>query len=89
MLIGLAHGSRHPRVAAGIDAVLAAASPLARAQTRAAYLDLTDPDLAAVASKDLALAGVPRAVVVPSLTDAFHARIDVPEAVARATETSR
>jgi sirohydrochlorin cobaltochelatase len=88
VLIGLAHGSRHPRVAAGIDAVLAAASPLARAQTRAAYLDLTDPDLAAVAS-DLALAGVPRAVVVPLLfTDAFHARIDVPEAVSRAAETS-
>lgn len=88
MLIGLAHGSRHVRVAEGIEAVLAATSRLAGVETRAAYLDLTDPDLEAVAT-DLAAAGVPTAVVVPLLfTDAFHARIDVPEAVAQAADSS-
>ena len=88
MLIGLAHGSRHARVAEGIESVLATASRLAGVETRAAYLDLTDPDLEAV-SADLAAAGVPRAVVVPLLfTDAFHARIDVPEAVAQAADSS-
>ena len=56
--------------------------------TRAAYLDLTDPDLAALAA-ELAAAGVRRAVVVPLLfTDAFHARIDVPDAVTQAADSS-
>ena len=88
MLIGLAHGSRHARVRPGVEAVLAASSPLAGVRTRAAYLDLTDPDLEAVAA-DLAATGVRRAVVVPLLfTDAFHARIDVPEAVAQAADSS-
>ena len=88
MLIGLAHGSRHARVADGIEAVLAASSHLAGVETRAAYLDLTAPDLEAVAA-DLAATGVHRAVVVPLLfTDAFHARIDVPEAVAQAADSS-
>ncbi len=88
MLIGLAHGSRHPRVAAGIEAVLATVTATTGVPTRAAYLDLTEPDLEAVAA-ELAAAGVQRAAVVPLLfTDAFHARIDVPEAVTRAAETT-
>ena len=88
MLIGLAHGSRHAQVADGIEAVLSATSLLAGIETRAAYLDLTDPDLAAVAA-ELAATGVRRAVVVPLLfTDAFHARIDVPEAVGQAADSS-
>ena len=88
VLIGLAHGSRHARVAEGVEAVLAATSHLAGIETRAAYLDLTEPDLETVAA-DLAAAGVHRAVVVPLLfTDAFHARIDVPEAVGRAAEST-
>jgi len=88
VLIGLAHGSRHAQVADGIEAVLSATSPLAGTETRAAYLDLTDPDLAAVAA-ELAATGVRRAVVVPLLfTDAFHARIDVPEAVGQAADSS-
>ena len=88
LLIGLAHGSRHARVAEGVEEVLSAASVLAGAETRAAYLDLTAPDLEAVAA-DLATAGVRRAVVVPLLfTDAFHARIDVPDAVTQAAVSS-
>ena len=51
MLIGLAHGSRHARVAEGIESVLATASRLAGVETRAAYLDLTDPDLEAVSAE--------------------------------------
>jgi sirohydrochlorin ferrochelatase len=88
MLIGLAHGSRHARVAVGVEAVLAAVTAATGVPTRAAYLDLTDPDLEAVAA-DLAAEGVRRAVVVPLLfTDAFHARIDVPEAVTAAANGS-
>lgn len=88
MLIGLAHGSRHARVAEGVEEVLEATTVLAGVETRAAYLDLTDPDLEAVAVA-LAAADVRRAVVVPLLfTDAFHARIDVPDAVARAAASS-
>lgn len=88
VLIGLAHGSRHHRVAEGVEAVLAEVTALTGVPSRAAYLDLTDPDLDAVAA-DLAAAGESRAVVVPLLfTDAFHARIDVPDAVHRAAESS-
>lgn len=87
-LIGLAHGSRHARVADGIEAVLAAVTDRTGVPTRAAYLDLTAPDLETVAA-DLAAAGERTAVVVPLLfTDAFHARVDVPDAVAGAAETS-
>ena len=51
-----------------------------------AYLDLADPDLAAVTGA-LAAAGERRAVVVPLLfTSAFHATVDVPQAVRGAAE---
>jgi sirohydrochlorin ferrochelatase len=56
--------------------------------TRAAYLDLTDPDLTAVAL-ELASEGHRSAVVVPLLfTPAFHATIDVPDAIAAASAAS-
>jgi sirohydrochlorin cobaltochelatase len=88
VLIGLAHGSRHVGVTEGVEAVLDATSVLAGVPSRAAYLDLTAPDLDTVAA-DLAAAGERAAVVVPLLfTDAFHARIDVPAAVARAAEST-
>jgi len=87
-LIGLAHGSRHATVAAGIEQLLEAAAELTGTTVRAAYLDLTAPDLETVAS-ELAAAGERRAVIVPLLfTDAFHARIDVPDAAARATAST-
>lgn len=57
-------------------------------ETRAAYLDLVEPDLAAVAA-ELVAAGHRSAVVVPLLfTSAFHATVDVPEAVAAAQASS-
>jgi len=53
-----------------------------------AYLDLADPDLEAVTGA-LAAAGERRAVVVPLLfTSAFHATVDVPQAVRGAAEAT-
>jgi sirohydrochlorin cobaltochelatase len=78
-LIGLAHGSRHRGTSADIDTLLAAVAALRPGLiTRAAYLDLTEPDLpTAVADLDR-----PAAVVVPLLfTAAFHVQVDVPAAV--------
>ena len=87
-LIGLAHGSRHPEVAASIDQVMAATQAIGGMPTYSAYLDLTAPDLTTVAT-ELAARGHGAAVVVPLLfTSAFHARVDVPEAVRDAAETS-
>jgi sirohydrochlorin cobaltochelatase len=52
-----------------------------------AYLDLAEPDLDAVV-RQLAEDGHSIAVVVPLLfTQAFHATVDVPEAVRRSTES--
>ncbi|MFT4164090.1 MAG: sirohydrochlorin chelatase [Microlunatus sp.] len=87
-LIGLAHGSRHAGVADGIESLLAKVTFQTGIATYPAYLDLTDPDLDAVAAT-LAAAGEHTAVVVPLLfTEAFHARIDVPAAVERAAAAS-
>lgn len=53
-----------------------------------AYLDLVEPDLTAVARR-LAADGHRRAVVTPLLfTEAFHATVDVPQAVAEASAAS-
>lgn len=55
---------------------------------RAAYLDLAEPDLTTVAL-ELASVGHRAAVVVPLLfTNAFHATVDVPEAIAAASAAS-
>ena len=87
-LIGLAHGSRHPGVGAAVDALLAAVAGTEGVATRAAYLDLTAPDLSTVAA-ELAAEGHRSAVVVPLLfTSAFHATVDVPEAIAEAAAAS-
>jgi sirohydrochlorin ferrochelatase len=85
-LVALAHGSRDPRSAATVREM--------RAQVRAlrpdlrvevAFLDHCAPSPARVFDK-LVQAGFDEAVVVPLLlTEAFHARVDVPTAVAAAT----
>lgn len=65
---------------------MAAVSRTGGIAARAAYLDLCDPDLTQVAQHCRA-AGWSRAVVVPLLfTQAFHATVDVPDAVRAATE---
>ncbi|HEY0240394.1 MAG TPA: CbiX/SirB N-terminal domain-containing protein [Friedmanniella sp.] len=85
-VIGLAHGSRHPRGAEAIEALMTAVGSAAGVPAHAAYLDLAQPDLGAVVAS-LAAAGHRRAVVVPLLfTVAFHATVDVPQAVAEAAQ---
>lgn len=87
-LIGLAHGSRHASVRASIDSLMAAAAAEGGMPAVSAFLDLTQPDLTATAT-DLAAQGHTRAVVVPLLfTEAFHAQVDVPEAVRQAAGAS-
>lgn len=67
---------------------MAAASRLGGMPALGAYLDLVDPDLAAVTAA-LAAAGHSRAVVTPLLfTEAFHSTVDVPAAVAQAADAS-
>lgn len=81
-LIGLAHGSRDPRAAAAIAELMQAVAALRPGlRTFPAFLDLSEPDLTEVAES----LPTSRAVVVPLLfAQAFHARVDVPEAVAAA-----
>lgn len=85
-LIGLAHGSRDPRAALAIDRLMSAVAALRPGLiTYSAFLDLSEPDL------PVAVAGLngPAAVVVPLLfAQAFHARVDVPQAVSAAAEPS-
>lgn len=78
--MAVAHGSRDPRSAATVSALLDRVRALRpELDVRLAFLDLCAPRLDAV------LATVPRAVVVPLLLSrAFHADVDVPGAVARA-----
>ena len=85
-LVGLAHGSRDPRAAIAIDELMAAVA-VARPGllTRSAFLDLSEPDLTTAVSR----LDVERAVVVPLLfAQAFHARVDVPDAVANAARST-
>ena len=87
-LIGLAHGSRHRGVRPAIERLLAAVAAAERIPAYAAYLDLAEPDLPAVAV-ELAAPDHRSAVVVPLLfTSAFHATVDVPQAVAEAAAIS-
>ena len=84
-LIALAHGSRDPRSAETIEALVDQVRrlrPDLRVET--AYLDHAKPSFPTVVRR-LVKAGFDEVVVVPLLlTDAFHAKVDVPAAVAAA-----
>jgi sirohydrochlorin ferrochelatase len=84
-LIALAHGSRDPRSAETITALVdevKAMRPDLRVEK--AFLDLSKPSFQTVVDR-LVRKGVEEIVVVPLLlTEAFHAKVDVPEAVAEA-----
>ncbi len=84
-LVAVAHGSRDPRSAASVAAlldVLRATEP--GLDVRAAFLDLSAPRLPDVLST-LAREGHRDAVIVPLLLgSAFHARVDLPALVAEA-----
>ncbi len=85
-LVGLAHGSRDPRAATAIGELMAAVSALRPGLVvTSAFLDLAEPDLTTAVVK----LDVEQAVVLPLLfAQAFHARIDVPEAVQAAAAAS-
>lgn len=86
-LVALAHGSRDPRSAATVKALVdevRALRPDLRIET--AFLELSKPSFETVVAK-LVRAGVEEIVVVPLLlTEAYHAKVDVPEAIAAAME---
>ena len=85
-LVALAHGSRDPRSAATIKALVAevrAMRPDLRIEP--AFLELSKPSFDTTVDK-LVRAGYDEIVVVPLLlTEAYHAKVDVPEAIAAAT----
>src|SRR6476469_279062 len=84
-LIALAHGSRDPRSAQTITALVdevKAMRPDLRVEK--AFLDLSKPSFQTVVDR-LVRKGVEEIVVVPLLlTEAFHAKVDVPDAIAEA-----
>lgn len=85
-LIALAHGSRDPRSAETITSLVdevRAMRPDLRIEP--AFLELSKPTFAQVVSR-LVRAGHDEIVVVPLLlSDAYHAKVDVPAAVAEQT----
>jgi sirohydrochlorin ferrochelatase len=86
-LVALAHGSRDPRSAATIKALVEEVRRM-RPDLRIeqAFLELSRPSFQTVVDR-LVKAGHDEIVVVPLLlTEAYHAKVDVPEAVAEAME---
>lgn len=83
-LVALAHGSRDPRSAATITALtelVGCMRPDLRVET--AFLDLSEPSFDDVVDR-LVAEGHSEIVVVPLLlTEAYHAKVDVPRAVER------
>ena len=86
-LIALAHGSRDARSKKTIEALVAQTRQL-RPDLRieAAFLDLSRPNFGTMVDR-LVKAGFEEIVVVPLLlSEAFHASVDVPTAIAEASE---
>ncbi|ONI87784.1 sirohydrochlorin chelatase [Saccharothrix sp. ALI-22-I] len=84
-LVAVAHGSRDPRSAAVVHALLDVVRAMQPSlDVRGSFLDLSVPLLGDVL-RGVAADGHRSAVVVPLLLGkAFHARVDVPSAVAEA-----
>ncbi len=86
-LIALAHGSRDPRSAATINALtelVACMRPDLRVET--AFLDLAEPSFDEAVDR-LVAEGHQEIVVVPLLlSEAYHARVDVPAAIEAAVK---
>lgn len=84
-LVALAHGSRDPRSSATVKELVQEVRRM-RPDLRIepAFLELSKPSFATTVDK-LVRAGFDEIVVVPLLlTEAYHAKVDVPEAVAEA-----
>ena len=86
-LVALAHGSRDPRSAATIGTLVDEVKALRPDLTiEKAFLELSRPSFQTVVDR-LVRKGHDEIVVVPLLlTEAYHAKVDVPRAVAEATE---
>lgn len=86
-LIALAHGSRDPRAAATVRALVAEVrSQRPDLRIEPAFLEASKPSFGPVVDR-LVRAGHEEVVVVPLLlNDAHHARVDVPAAIDSATE---
>lgn len=84
-LVALAHGSRDPRSAVTISALtdqIRVQRPGLRVE--AAFLDHNEPDFQIIVDQ-LAAAGFDEIVVVPLLlSEAYHAKVDVPAAITTA-----
>ncbi|MCT1426937.1 MULTISPECIES: sirohydrochlorin chelatase [Corynebacterium] len=84
-LITLSHGSRKPGAAAGIERLTQATGVR---PARAAHLEFNRPDLT-TAALELAQLGETDAIVVPLLfTQGYHQRVDVPRALADASQAA-
>ncbi len=85
-LVALAHGSRDPRSAQTIEALVAQVRRMRPdLKAEAAFLELSKPSFLSVVNR-LVRAGYDEIVVVPLLlTEAYHAKVDVPSAVAEAS----
>ena len=85
-LITLSHGSRKKSAAACITALTHEAGRMLETPAVEAHLELAEPSLDQVVAT-LSAEGVTRAALVPLLfSNAYHAKIDVPEAVKDASE---
>lgn len=84
-LICLAHGSRDPRSAETVKALVAEVKAMrGDLKIETAFLELSKPSFTTVVDR-LVRGGHDEIVVVPLLlTEAYHAKVDVPEAVAEA-----
>lgn len=86
-IICLAHGSRHPQADQAVFEIAERISASTGLPAFAAFLDFHPATLTTVAHRVVA-GGYTEAVVVPLLfTQAFHARYDVPAAIAEAVES--
>ena len=86
-IICLAHGSRHPQADQAVFEIAERISESTGLPAFAAFLDFHPATLTTVAHRVVA-ASYTEAVVVPLLfTQAFHARYDVPAAIAEAVES--
>jgi sirohydrochlorin ferrochelatase len=85
-LVALAHGSRDRRSAATVKALVSEVRAMRPdLKVEAAFLELSKPDFHTVVDR-LVKAGHDEIVVVPLLlTDAYHAKVDVPSAVVEAS----
>jgi sirohydrochlorin ferrochelatase len=86
-LVALAHGSRDPRSATTIKALVDEVKAIRPDLTiERAFLDLSRPSFDTVVDR-LVRKGHEEIVVVPMLlTQAFHAKVDVPQAIKEAAE---